>query len=56
MIFFCGISILHAQHTLKGKVLNQEKQPIDFAELHLLNEANDQLVQQGFTSETGSLH
>ncbi|MGG5507328.1 MULTISPECIES: TonB-dependent receptor domain-containing protein [unclassified Myroides] len=51
--FFCGIALLQAQNSIKGKVLNQAKEPIDFAELHLLKEADAQLVQQGFTSELG---
>ncbi|MGG5578271.1 TonB-dependent receptor domain-containing protein [Myroides sp. C15-4] len=53
MVFLCSISVLQAQNSLKGKVLNQEKQPIDFAEIHLLKGVDDQLAQQGFTSETG---
>ncbi|MBB1138259.1 TonB-dependent receptor domain-containing protein [Myroides sp. WP-1] len=56
MAFFCGIALLQAQNSIKGKVLNQAKQPIDFAELHLLKETDDQLVQQGFTSETGEFN
>lgn len=51
--FFCGIALLHAQNTVKGRVLNKDKQPIDFAELHLVKESNDQLAQQSFTAETG---
>ena len=54
MVFLCSISYLQAQHSLKGRVLNKEKQPIDFAELHLLKENKDELVQQGFTTETGN--
>ena len=53
MMFLCGIVALQAQNSLKGKVLNQENQPIDFAEIHLLKGSNNQLAQQGFTSETG---
>ncbi len=53
-ILFLGIlTSLQAQNTLKGKVVDQENKPIDFAELHLLKENNEQLIQQGFTNETG---
>jgi len=51
--FFCGLTLMNAQHTVKGKVLNKDKQPIDFAELHLLKENSEQLIQQSFTNETG---
>ena len=56
MTLFCSITLLQAQHGLKGKVLNQANQPIDYAELHLLHGANDQLIKQGFTSEQGDFN
>lgn len=54
LLFFCCITMVHAQHNVKGRILNSENQPVDFAEIHLLKEDGEKLVQQGFSNETGN--
>lgn len=54
ILFFSIITSLQAQNTLKGKIVDKENKPIDFAEVHLLKGNDEQLIQQSFTDETGA--
>ena len=53
ILFLSIITSLQAQNTLKGRVVDKENKPIDFAEVHLIKETDEQLAQQSFTDETG---
>lgn len=55
LLFFSNINFVNAQHYMaKGKLVNKQMQPVDFATASLLK--NDSLIAQTYTDSLGIFH